>query len=410
MNISMEYFTAEFFRGNRERLRTLFTGQAPIVLTANGLLQHANDSTFPFKQDSNFWYLTGIDQPDIMLVMDKDKEYLIVPKREAVREAFDGAVDYSALLSVSGIKEAVDDEEGWKRLSGRVKKVKHVATVAAPSAYIDVFGFYTNPARALLVQRLKEINPELELLDLRQHLSRMRMVKQPGELSALQAAIDVTVQTLKEVKRKLPKYEHEYEVEAAITYGFRRRGTKGHAFTPIVAGGKNASTIHHIDNDSSLGEKELILLDVGAEVSNYAADITRTYARVAPTTRQQKVHKAVAEAQDFAFAQLRPGVTIRDYETTMEHFMGEKLRELGLIKSIEHEAVRKYYPHATTHSLGLDVHDAADYERPLEPGMVLTVEPGIYIPEESLGIRIEDDVLITNDGVQILTAKLPRDL
>lgn len=406
----MEDFTSEFFRGNRDRLRTLFTGKAPIVLTANGLLQHAGDSTFAFKQDSNFWYLTGIDQPDIILVMDKDKEYLIVPRREAVREAFDGAVDYSELQAISGVKEVVDDAEGWKRLANRIKKVKHVATVAPPPTYIDVFGFYTNPARAQLVGRLKEANPKIELLDLRQHLAVMRMVKQAPELAALQSAIDITIRTLKEVQRKLPKYGNEYEVEAAITYGFRRRGATGHAFTPIAAGGKNASTIHHIDNNSPLGDHELMLMDVGAEVSNYAADITRTYARGTATKRQKAVHAAVLETQTFAMDQLRPGVTIREYEKTVHHFMGEKLRELGLIKSIEPEAVHKYYPHATSHSLGLDVHDAADYERPLEPNMVLTVEPGIYIPEEGLGVRIEDDVLITTDGVINLTSKLPRDL
>jgi Xaa-Pro aminopeptidase len=406
----MEDFTADFFHANRARLRTLFTGQAPIVLTANGLLQHAGDSTYAFKQDSNFWYLTGINQPDIMLVMDKDKEYLIVPKREAVREAFDGAVDYSALLSTSGIPEAVDDTEGWKRLNSRLKKIKHLATIAPPPAYLDVFGFYANPARARLVRRLKEINDGMELLDLRQHLAVMRMVKQAPELAALQAAIDITVATLKEVRRKLPKYEHEYEVEAAITYGFRRRGSAGHAFTPIVAGGRNASTIHHTENNSPLADKELILLDVGAEVSNYAADITRTYSRGPVSRRQHKVHAAVLEVQEFAFAQLKPGVSIREYEKTIEHFMGEKLRELGLIKSIDRETVRHYYPHATSHSLGLDVHDLADYERPLEPNMVVTVEPGIYIPEEGLGVRMEDDVLITADGHRNMTEKLPREL
>jgi Xaa-Pro aminopeptidase len=118
----------------------------------------------------------------------------------------------------------------------------------------------------------------------------------------------------------------------------------------------------------------------------------------------------VLEVQEFAFAQLKPGVSIREYEKTIEHFMGEKLRELGLIKSIDRETVRHYYPHATSHSLGLDVHDLADYERPLEPNMVVTVEPGIYIPEEGLGVRMEDDVLITADGHRNMTEKLPREL
>lgn len=401
---------ATFFVANRERLGTLFTGTAPIILTAHGIMQHAGDSTYPFKQDSNFWYLTGIEEPDVILVIDKGKEFLIVPEREATRRAFDGAVDKSKLSALSGISEILDENEGWKRLAARLKKVKTVATLAAPPAYIDTFGFYTNPARSVLINRLRDNNPNLELLDLRQHLAMMRMVKQPSEIAAIQQAIDITGETIKDIRRKRETYAFEYEIEAALSFGFRKRGAKGHAFSPIVAAGSNASVIHYTNNNAPIKQRDLLLLDVGADVSNYAADITRTIARFEPTKRQRKIYEAVREVQDYAYELLRPGISIRAYEKNIEHFMGEKLRSLGLIKVVEHEFIRHYYPHATSHFLGLDVHDAGDYDRMLEPGVVLTVEPGIYIPEEGIGVRIEDDVLITESGIDILTKKITRDL
>jgi len=151
-------------------------------------------------------------------------------------------------------------------------------------------------------------------------------------------------------------------------------------------------------------------MDVGAEYQHYAADITRTISLSAPSRRQQAVHAAVLDVQAYGFSLLNPGVDLKEYEQSIEQYMGEKLRELGLIKTIDHESVRAYYPHATSHFLGLNVHDVGDYSRPLEVGNVLTVEPGIYIPAEGIGVRIEDDVLVTDTGIEILTDRLPRTL
>lgn len=406
-------FGSDFFAGNRERLKNLFTGTAPIVLTAHGLLQKSADEFYPFRQDSNFWYLTGCNEHDIILVLDKDKEYLIVPTRDPIIEAFDGAINTEALAAMSGIKDIVSEKEGWQRLNARLKKVQHVATLAANKPYIEHSGMYSNPARASLIARMKEANPELKILDLRQHLSHMRMIKQPQELEALRGAIDITADTLKEVSRpnRLSKFGYEYEIEADITRGFRRRGAQGHAFSPIVASGERACTLHHIANDGQLSSDELIVLDVGAQYQHYCADITRTASLSGqPTRRQQQVHQSVADVQDYAYSLLKPGVDLQSYEKQIEKFMGEKLRELGLIKSIDSDAVRQYFPHATSHFLGLDAHDAGDYGQPLSSGMVITVEPGIYIKEEAIGIRIEDDVLITESGIEILTSRLPREL
>jgi Xaa-Pro aminopeptidase len=405
-------FTSEFFAGNRQRLRELFTGTAPIVVSANGLLQRGGDSTFAFAQDANFWYLTGIDEPDLLLVMDRDTEYLVVPGRSASREAFDGAVAAEALTQRSGIRTVYDDKAGWAKLVGRLKKVKHVATLAIPPAYIEHYGFYTNPARAALVQRLRDTKPGIELLDLSPHLGRLRMIKQPAELAAIRAAIDITIRTVKESCRpaKLRKYAFEYEIEAELGRGFRRRGATGHGFEPVVASGPRACTLHNVANNAALSADELLIVDVGAEIEHYSADITRTFGLGSPSRRQQTVHAAAADVQQFAFSLLRPGTLLKAYEQQVEQYMGEKLRELGLVKTISHEEVRKFYPHATSHFLGLNVHDVGDYERPLEPGVVLTVEPGIYIPREGIGVRIEDDVLITPGGIKILSGKLSRDL
>lgn len=407
-------FSSEFFTANRQHLRQLFTGVAPIVITANGLVQKAADEAYPFYQDRSFFYLTGISEPGVILVMDKAKEYLIVPPREVVIEQFDGVVDFAELSRISGIQTVFYAKEGWKQLSARVKKSQHVATLGASPRYIDFLGMYTNPARADLAQRLKEINPHLELLDLRTHLSRMRMVKQPVELEAIQAAIDVTITSLKEVLRpkQLSAYAFEYEIEADLSRSFRRRGTMGPAWPPIVASGKRTCTMHHMRNEAPLVSGELLVMDVGAMIDHYAADITRTVVLGGhPSRRQTQVYAAVKEVQEYALSLLKPGVKVREYERQVELFMGEKLRELGLIKTIEREKVRHYFPHATSHFLGLDVHDAGDYDHPLEPGVVLTVEPGIYIPEEALGVRIEDDVLITEEGgTRVLSKHLPREL
>lgn len=406
-------FKSDFFAGNRRRLGERFTGKAPIVITANGLLQRGADSTYHFSQDANFWYLTGINEPDIVLVMDRDKEYLIVPARSASRQAFDGVVDHEPLMTRSGIREVYDDSIGWEKLGKRLKKVKHFAALGVPPAYVDQYGLYTNPARAALIEKAQTYNSEIEMIDLTQHLGQMRMLKQPEELKAIQQAIDITIGVLQEITdtASLKKYAHEYEVEADLTRGYRRAGADGHAFDPIVAGGARACTLHNVANNGTLSADELLLIDTGAEIEHYAADITRTYCiGKYPSRRQETVYEKVLEVQQYAMSLLKPGTGLKDYEQKIEKFMGKKLQELGLIKEINHENVRQYYPHGTSHFMGLNVHDIGDYTEPLQAGIVMTVEPGIYIKEESIGIRIEDDVLITDAGIKVLTDKLPRTL
>ncbi len=410
--MNKSFFDKEFFRGNRKKLRELFLGTAPIVITANGLVQKNADETLEFAQDSNFWYLTGLNEPNLILVMDKNREYIIVPEYSEIHDFFDGKISYDTVKNISGIEDCYSDKDGWKILSSRIKKTKHVATLAANPKFIAAYGMYSNPARESLINKLKELNPSIELLDLRAHLMNLRVVKQSSEIEALKEAINITVNTLKPIMRqkRLDKYEHEYEIEADITSGFRSKGAAKHAFTPIVGSGINSTIIHSTLNNSKIEANLPIVIDVGARFGNYSADITRTIVPGKISKRIRSIYEAVLSAQNYAISLLKPGVILEDYEEEVEHFIGEKLRELGLIKIIDKENVRKYFPHMVSHFLGIDVHDVGDYKKPLVPNMVITCEPGIYIPEESIGIRIEDDILITDDGCEILSSNLPREL
>ena len=405
-------FKKDFFINNRAKLRELFLGTAPIVITANGLLQKNGGESLGFAQDSNFWYLTGIDHPDIILVIDKQKEYLILPEHSDIHDYFDGELVSDELTEISGIELCYSELEGWKQLKSKLKKTKHVATLAPPPSFIKSYGMYTNPSRKNLIKKIKVINPDIELLDLRAHLMNMRVVKTDEEIRAIKSAIDITVNTLKPIMKpnKLDKYSFEYEIEADISSGIRSRGAFGHAFDPIVGSGLNSTIIHSTTNNSVISKNLPIVIDVGARFNNYCADITRTVVPGKVSARIRLVYEAVVAAQEHALSMLKPGLILSEYELEMEHYIGEKLRELGLIKIIDKANVRKYFPHLVSHYLGIDVHDVGDYSMPLVKNMVITCEPGIYIPEESIGVRLEDDVLITDDGNIVLSEHLPRGL
>lgn len=401
-------FNANFFKGNRQALRSQVDGL--LIFTANGLLQRSGDTTFPFRQDSNFWYLTGVNEPDVILVMDGAEEYLIVPSRGAAKQIFDGSIDTAKLSQISGITEILDEKEGWHRLGAAVRQAKTITTCRASDSYISQVGIFTNPARQRLLHHINEcLDSEVTLQDVRPLLAVMRMHKQEPEIQAIQRAITSTTDAFRSVMKQRRMYISEYEVQADLTRYFIRAGGQ-HAYEPIVAGGLRACTLHYTANNLALDTAELVLIDAGAELEGYAADITRTLALRRPSVRQKAVHTAVRTVQEFAYAQLKPGVLLKEYEQKVEQKMGQELQKLKLITSINREAVRHYYPHATSHFLGLDVHDVADYAKPLQSGMVLTVEPGIYIPEESIGIRIEDDVLITDKGIEVLSKDLPSGL
>ncbi len=236
----------------------------------------------------------------------------------------------------------------------------------------------------------------------------MRQIKQPSELAAITKAVSATCHTLAEIKQNLSQFESEDELERAVSIGFLKQGLAEHAYQPIVATGKNATTLHYVKNNAPLESNDLVLLDVGAEHINYAADITRTWAFGKISARQKLVHRLVCELQDYAFAFLKSGVLMKDYENAMRAEAARICKKAGLIQN--EDEINKIYPHATSHFLGLDVHDAADYNLPLAENMVLTVEPGIYLPSEGIGVRIEDDVVVTKKAVKIISNDLSRQL
>lgn len=403
----MSDFSSSFFVNNRKRLlqnvETKF-----IVVAANAELQRTGDSSFPFRQDSNFWYLTGIEEANFILVITPREEFLIKPNRHWVKDVFDGVVTDGSLSRASGITQILDSRKGWAKLTRLLNKDKKASTLFP---MVDRhFGVTANPARRQLIQKMRRRVPALQVDDIRLIMARMRMVKQAPEIAAIKKAIAITNDTLKEVfvPEWYKKYKFEYEVEADIFAGFRKRGATALAFPILLASGKTACQIHPVDNDAPIVRKEMLLMDLGAEYQNYSSDISRTIPIGKKfSARQKQVFEAVQDVQNYAYSLLKPGVNIREYEQQIEEYMGETLKNLGVIKRLNRRNIRKYYPHATSHMMGLDTHDSADYGKVLEKSMILTVEPGIYLPNESIGIRIEDDVIVTKDGIQVLSDDLP---
>lgn len=402
-------FSSDFFINNRKKLQEV-TDAKVIAIAANGLLQRSADTTFSFRQDSNFWYLSGVDEPDFVLIITVDETFLIAPKRGDHRDLWDGSIDRKSIKDISGIDLILEHHDGWTRLDMLLRKHKKVHTITPAEAYYEHFGFYANPARGVLLNAMSK-HRKLEQVDIRKNIAGLRQLKQPIEIEALKNAIDITSKSLRSVKKKLASYKNERHIVADITRDFIRNGVDGHAYQPIVAAGTNATTIHYIKNNHAIDSGDLVLMDVGAEYSNYSADITRTYSVSKPTKRQSEVYDSVIRVQQYAFDNLKPGIDMRKYEKGVDRFMADQLKRLKLIDDIDDKKkLKKYYPHLTSHFLGLDTHDSADYEKSLQPGMVLTVEPGIYIPEEGIGIRVEDDVLVTDNGIEVLSSSLSSEL
>lgn len=391
-------------------LRKLFPGTELFIIAGNGLMQRSETGTYPFKQNNNMWYLCGLNEPNSWLVMDEDNEYIVLPNRSSENILFEGSLDKASLARSAGVKRAVELADAWPELKAKILKAKSVGILEPGQELAPSREFYTNPAQRRLSAKIKRLNPKANLVAIDSGLATLRVVKQPSEVAAIQSAIDVSVRSFAQVHKNLSKFKTEHQIELALSAGFTGHGASGHAYAPIVAGGCRACTLHYCQNSQPLKTGELVLIDAGAEVANYASDITRTYSLGRPTPRQQAVYNAVLSIQAFALSKLKPDVQLRDYELAALKFAAGQLQALGLITTADLTEARRYYPHSTSHFLGLDVHDVGDYYAPLQAGMVLTVEPGIYIPQERIGIRLEDNVLLTKTGCQNLSQGLPKSL
>lgn len=400
-------FNADFFAGNRQRLYKQLNPDGFLVLTANGQMQYADDQAGVFKQESNFWYLTGINQPDWQLLVDlvNRREYLIAPQLELYQEVFDGSLSMQMAAEISGLKEVIKRKEGNALLKNLLAKNKLVYTIAPrPRKY---YGFYTNRAQYDLVKKLKQV----EIVDIRLILAKIRAIKQPAEIDAIQKAIDITVAGIQTVVKQLPHIKYEYEVEALLNYEFRRHGSSRQAFESIIASGENSQILHYTANNCEIKKPTWLLMDVGAGYSEYCGDISRTIPLGNPTKRQQDVFDAVLRVHDKTIKLCQAGMSVNDYISGFEQAMGEELINLGLIKEFGgRDVVYEWMPHAISHGLGIDAHDSLGQAKTLQEGMVLTVEPGIYIKKDGIGVRIEDDVLITKNGPVVMSAKLPTKL
>jgi Xaa-Pro aminopeptidase len=401
----MKAFDASFFTENRQRVIEKLSGSL-LVVPAYTQMQRSNDAAFKFEQEAHFWYTTGIEHPDWWLIIDGTRArcWLVAPLVDEVHALFDGSLSHEDAAKISGISDILDRREGLELLKQAARKHQFVYMIDAPSHH-DHFGFTINPSARELREVLARCFAKVQ--DFRPKLAELRAIKQPQEVEAIQSAIDLTIRGFRDIRTNLSVYKYEYEIEADFSQLFRRTGAGGHAYDPIVASGANACTLHYGDNQSKLTKQSLLLMDIGARSNGYAADITRTYAVGTPTKRQQAVHGAVERAQQRIIASLAPGITIASYQKIVDEYMIEELVGLGLMKDTnDTDAYRQYFPHAISHGLGIDVHDSLGKPKTLQPGMVLTVEPGIYIPEESIGVRIEDDILITETGHRNLSAKL----
>ena len=457
----------------RERLAASI-GDGIALLPAGAETLRNNDVEHPFRQDSAFHYLTGFDEPDAIMLLDPqaaDEQYvLFVRPRDREKEIWTGL-----RAGTDGARERFGADASYpigefdtllrQRLVGR-------RTVFLPFGNPGFHRRILGLARAVagLGERYGRLVPS-EFRDVHSLVGEMRLVKTPREIDLLRAACEITAEAHAEAMRFARPGRYEYQIQAVLEYVFRMRGARRDGYPSIVASGANACILHYTENDRRIADGDLVLIDAGAEYGYYSADITRTFPAAGRFTAPQRaVYDLVLGAQQAALALARPGGSLKDQQEVASRVLTEGLAELGLLPGPARDAMpmhhyREFFMHGTGHWLGIDVHDAGAYRvggtpRPLEPGMVFTVEPGIYvdperetvelamlefdideqmerrmllgpakarelekkerdeapkvvhpIPEEfrGIGIRIEDDVLITGSGHEVLTSNVPTD-
>lgn len=394
---------AAFFTNNRQRLAELVDG-APIILTAFSAMQRVGDESWRFEQEANFWYLTGIEAADWQLVINDGRSTLIAPEVSAVSQIFNEHLSFETAQAISGVDRVISHDEGVSYLASLSGGGYDTVCTILPRNQVD-YEFILNPTQARLTAKLKKSFRQID--DIRPTIHKLRAIKQKPEIMMLRRAINLTRSAFEIVKSELESYTFEYEAQARFSYEFERTGAT-HAYDPIVAGGANAITLHYNSNRSGLKQGELVLIDVGARYGGYNADITRTYAFHEATKRQRAVHAAVKQAQGQIIDLIQPGSSVKQYLIDSDEIMLQALKSLDLHKTPDD--FRRYYPHAVSHGLGVETHDPLGGPETFQPGMVLTVEPGIYIPEESIGVRLEDDILVTDSGAENLSRGLSNEL
>lgn len=393
-----------FHTENRRRFIERTQG-ALAVIAGYDQMQLSGDMPAPFLQESNFWWLSGIEQPGWKIIIDgaRGRATLVRPGLSSVQQTFEGDIDDEQALAASGAAAVIAEADFERELQQLART--HTRVITTMNAVDGEF--HGNPAQHINKSRLERIFVSVEPCN--KELAELRAIKQPAELERIQKAVAISMRAFTNVRDAWQSYKGEYEIEADFTREFRRKNAT-HAYAPIVAGGPRACTLHYGANEHKIHARDAVVIDIGARFKGYAADITRTYCRQ-PSKRVLEVHGAVARAERAIIGLLRPNVLVQDYLRQVDDIMKDELGSLGLISSPTDTAgYRRYFPHAVSHGLGVDVHDSLGAPRYFKPGMVLTVEPGIYIPEQSIGVRIEDDIVITASGAQNLSGRLSTDL
>lgn len=405
---------------------------AAAIVIGQRLVPRSNDTHYPFRQDSDFHYLTGFDHPSAVALFRTDggpSYSLFVQPRDKAAETWTGyRPGLEGAKSDFEADEAFSIEALLEEIPKQIEQPDRIYHTLGRNAELDATIIKTLDG---LRQRSKlGFAPASQILDPRDILHEMRLFKEPGEIEILRRAAAITCTAHREAARLCRDGNHEYQLEAALGHAFRRLGGSGPAYSPIVGGGKNAAILHYVVNDQRLRGGDLCLIDAGVELDSYASDVTRTYpvgGRFQGPGRA--VYEVVLAAQEAGLAACRPGTTLPEIHSTTLRSLVEGMVSLGLLSGtvddlIKSEAHCAYYMHGTSHWLGLDVHDVGSYTikgkaRILDPGMLFTVEPGIYIPADDenapehlrgIGVRIEDDVLITESGIENLNHAIPKKL
>ncbi len=410
---------ASLFIKNRNRLEHALKPRSLAILHANDEMYRSADQYFPYRQDADLFYLTGINQEKTILLVAPDhpdvsmQKVLLILRPNRKLETWEGhKLTPEEAMAISGIKT--------------VKYVDEYETVLAPlmfyaeNVYLNLPELQKTipelPVRNLrLAHELKQKFPAHQYERLAPIMRDLRVIKSEEEVLLIREACKITGLAFENVLKCLRPGTMEYEVEAEITYAFLKNGARGHAYPPIVASGINACALHYVSNNCVCNEGDLLLMDFGAEYGNYAADCSRTIPVNGKFTQRQKdLYRSVLDVFRFACKLMKPGNTISNVHKEVCRRFGDEHVKLRLYtaealanQDMNNPLYQQYYMHGTSHFLGLDVHDVGSKEAEFRPGMVLTCEPGIYIPAEKTGIRLENNILITRDGNEDLMQGIP---
>ncbi|TDJ68982.1 MAG: M24 family metallopeptidase [Planctomycetota bacterium] len=425
------------YRQHRERFLALLKEQHAVAVVPTATPKTRNhDSEYRFRPDSDFWYLTGFAEPESVLVIlpslgedESDEIILFLRESDRDKEVWTGrrlGIDRAA--SELAIDLAFPIEELWTRLPDLLSGYERIVYSTGQDEETD-----RQMIRAINTLRRKArggLRPPVELIDHVPLVHELRLFKDEREIECMRRAAEITTEAHLAAMAETQPGVREHEIDALLDYTFRRRGSTGPAYGNIVAGGANACILHYHENDQELRDGELLLIDAGAEWSYYASDVTRTFPVNGTFSPEQRaIYEVVLEAQLAGIEQVKPDVSfISIHEAALAKIV-DGLLALGLLEGsradiIEHERYKRFYMHKTGHWLGLDVHDCGYYSedgrsRALKPGMTLTVEPGIYVAADDetvdarwrgIGVRIEDDLLVTEAGHEILTEKIPKSI